>query len=290
MPPILPSTSSHSPVWMPARTSMPRSPTARTIEPAHRTARAGPSKVARNPSPAVSTSLPLKRSSSRRTAAWWASHEPRSVAELCRALGRADDVGEEHRRQDTVRLRPMPHAGEELLDLVEDLVGVDPGQMVVPRQLDEARTRDVLGDVAALSRSKLKLKGAPSGRSARVNEASSHASFPGTLIVNVSPQRVSSRAGGRPRGTTAPSFASLLFIVCLETPMSSRSDAWTPLRCQRSRSRKCTAFICFAPSATANPSALPSSVYQAGGNVPPDFSPRRRAGFPLAIAVSLNES
>ena len=46
----------------------------------------------------------------------------------------------------------MPHAGEELLDLVEDLVGVDPGQMVVPRQLDEARTRDVLGDVAALLR------------------------------------------------------------------------------------------------------------------------------------------
>ena len=27
----------------------------------------------------------------------------------------------------------MPHAGEELLDLVEDLVGVDPGQMVISR-------------------------------------------------------------------------------------------------------------------------------------------------------------
>ena len=44
----------------------------------------------------------------------------------------------------------MPHAGEELLDLVEDLVAVDPGQMVVPGQLDEARTRNVLSDVAAL--------------------------------------------------------------------------------------------------------------------------------------------
>ena len=40
---------------------------------AHRTARAGPSKVAKNPSPAVSISRPRNCCSSRRTASWWLS-------------------------------------------------------------------------------------------------------------------------------------------------------------------------------------------------------------------------
>src|SRR5207237_9602239 len=47
--------------------------TAATIASAARTAWAGWSKVAKNPSPAVSTSRPRNRWSSPRTAAWWAA-------------------------------------------------------------------------------------------------------------------------------------------------------------------------------------------------------------------------
>lgn len=45
------SSSTISPVWHPARISSPRGLTASTIERAHRTALAGPSNIARNPSP-----------------------------------------------------------------------------------------------------------------------------------------------------------------------------------------------------------------------------------------------
>lgn len=45
---------------------MPISRTASRMAQAHRMARAGPSKVAKKPSPAVSTSVPRNRSSSRR--------------------------------------------------------------------------------------------------------------------------------------------------------------------------------------------------------------------------------
>ena len=47
---------------------------------------------------------------------------PASVSELARPLGRADDVREEHRREHPVRLRRLAHAGQKLLDLVEDVV------------------------------------------------------------------------------------------------------------------------------------------------------------------------
>src|SRR5919197_291292 len=75
---------------------------------------------------------------------------PAPVAELHRALRRADDVGEEDGREDAVGLGRRPRPGQELLDLVHDLVGVDPRDVVVPGQLDEACARDVLGDVAPL--------------------------------------------------------------------------------------------------------------------------------------------
>ena len=58
IPPTLPSIVSTSPVWTPARTSRPISLTDPTISVAHRTAAAGPSSVAKKPSPAVSTSVP----------------------------------------------------------------------------------------------------------------------------------------------------------------------------------------------------------------------------------------
>jgi hypothetical protein len=56
----------HSPVWTPVRSLMPNARTVSRVIHAHRMARAGPSKVARNPSPAVSTSRPRNRASSRR--------------------------------------------------------------------------------------------------------------------------------------------------------------------------------------------------------------------------------
>ena len=58
IPATLPSINSHSPVCSPTRTSKPRSFTDSVISHAHRIARAGPSKAAKKPSPAVSTSLP----------------------------------------------------------------------------------------------------------------------------------------------------------------------------------------------------------------------------------------
>ena len=51
-------TRSHSPVWMPARIGMPAAPERSATRSAQRTARAGPSKVARKPSPIVLTSSP----------------------------------------------------------------------------------------------------------------------------------------------------------------------------------------------------------------------------------------
>ena len=58
MPAILPSVTSHSPVWRPARMSRASPWSASRIAEAARTARAGPSKAAKKPSPAVSSSLP----------------------------------------------------------------------------------------------------------------------------------------------------------------------------------------------------------------------------------------
>ena len=58
MPPTSAPSSSISPVWQPARTSRPSGFTASQIACAHFTARAGPSKVARKPSPMVLTSVP----------------------------------------------------------------------------------------------------------------------------------------------------------------------------------------------------------------------------------------
>jgi len=62
-------TSSHSPVCSPARIRSPISPASSTISAAQRTARAGPSNVARKPSPIVLTSVPRHRSSWVRTSA-----------------------------------------------------------------------------------------------------------------------------------------------------------------------------------------------------------------------------
>jgi len=58
IPAILSPTSSHSPVWIPERTSRSSPFAPLTIAVAHAIALAGPSKRQKNPSPAVSTSSP----------------------------------------------------------------------------------------------------------------------------------------------------------------------------------------------------------------------------------------
>ena len=58
MPPTSAASSSISPVWQPARTMRPSGLAASQMPCAHLTARAGPSNVASNPSPAVLISLP----------------------------------------------------------------------------------------------------------------------------------------------------------------------------------------------------------------------------------------
>ena len=74
---------------------------------AQRIARAGPSNVARKPSPVVSTSWPRKPlETARRTTRCGvrAARRQRSVAELGGSPRRVDDVGEQHRRQHAVGL------------------------------------------------------------------------------------------------------------------------------------------------------------------------------------------
>jgi hypothetical protein len=75
---------------------------------------------------------------------------PAAVAELARPLGRADDVREHHGREDPVRLGDRAVSGEELLDVVADLVGIShPGPVVIAVEVDEPRVGDVLRHVAA---------------------------------------------------------------------------------------------------------------------------------------------
>src|SRR5205085_8896475 len=67
---------------------------------------------------------------------------PAPVAELARALGRADDVGEQNRGEHALRFRRLAHTGEELADLGEELVTVGPRDVILAGQLDVTRPRD----------------------------------------------------------------------------------------------------------------------------------------------------
>ena len=136
-------TRSHSPVWIPARTSRPSSGTRSTISRAHEIARAGPSKLAKNPSPAVSISMPRYRASSIRTSSWCRSSRlpPVAVAELRGTLGRIHEIGEEDGRQHGVR-NPARRAPleERLHGLDCELILLD--RSADPRDDDELGTRD----------------------------------------------------------------------------------------------------------------------------------------------------
>ena len=120
-----------------------------------RNARAGVSKTASTPSPVDFTHRPCHCSTA--PARSVVPVEQRTPARRpCRVqVGRADDVGEQRRRQ---RALPVPdrsrRRGRELrderLDRVEHLVGVDPGDVIDAGDLDEPRGRDVLGEESAV--------------------------------------------------------------------------------------------------------------------------------------------
>jgi len=74
---------------------------------------------------------------------------PTAVADLCGALGRVDNVGEQHRGQRPVRLRLVTRLGQEFLDLVDDAIGdaaIIEGPMVGPGVL---RSRNPGGELAS---------------------------------------------------------------------------------------------------------------------------------------------
>jgi hypothetical protein len=76
---------------------------------------------------------------------------PSAVAEHRGALGRADDVGEHDGGEHPLGAETAPHASDELLDLVEHRCAVaGPIQGVGAGKLDEARSADVLGKIAAV--------------------------------------------------------------------------------------------------------------------------------------------
>ena len=76
---------------------------------------------------------------------------PLLVAELPGPVGRADDVGEEDGCEHLLGLRRLAKSRQEIPHLGDDLVGdVEPGHVVLARQLDEAGSLDLLGEPASL--------------------------------------------------------------------------------------------------------------------------------------------
>ena len=70
---------------------------------------------------------------------------------MFRNLRKTHDVGEQHRGQRAPAGCTRPALAEELLQELENLVGVFPvGERVSPLELDEAGTFDVVGYVAAV--------------------------------------------------------------------------------------------------------------------------------------------
>ena len=135
---------------------VPSVPIASADRAAQRIARAGPSKVARKPSPVRLTSRPRWRSSARRKSASWRSsrtRQSRSPSSAARSV-EPHDVGEQHGREHAVGLALVALAGEELLDLADDDLAVAQREHVVAAlELDEARVRDVARPGSASARS-----------------------------------------------------------------------------------------------------------------------------------------
>ena len=76
---------------------------------------------------------------------------PSGVSDLGRAVGRADDIGEEHGREHAVVPRSRPGSRDEVLDLAQQRILVArPQQAASARQLDVRCAGDVLSQVAAV--------------------------------------------------------------------------------------------------------------------------------------------
>ena len=136
----------------PARTSMPRAPTASAIAEAQRTARAGPSNVAKNPSPAVPTSTPRNRriQCPDRRVVPLEEVAPRSIAHHGCAIGRTDDVGEDHGGEHPVELRfHVGQVGEEAIHALRAVREQLP-RVFSAGKLEEDRAGDVRGGIPAL--------------------------------------------------------------------------------------------------------------------------------------------
>ena len=119
---------------------------------AHRIARAGPSKLAKNPSPAVYL-LAAKARKPRPDSAVMFSHEirPSAVTEAGGARGRPHDVGEQDGRERALVLRLLPlaarpDASEEGIDLGDNRLPVaEKREVLRPLQFDERGARDLTG-------------------------------------------------------------------------------------------------------------------------------------------------
>ena len=102
---------------------------------AQRIARAGPSNVAKKPSPAVSTSRPSNRSELAPHGGVVLLDEvaPAPVPELRRLRGRADEIGEEHGGEHAIAACLPRATRQELPNLGDRLVWVEPRDVIVRR-------------------------------------------------------------------------------------------------------------------------------------------------------------
>ena len=203
-------------------------------------ARAGPSKVARKPSPVRLTSLPRWRSSACRKSASWRSsrkRQPRSPISAAR-LVESHDVREHHRREHSVGLALVPRAGQELLDLAQQAVRVAEREHVVPAlQLHVPSARNLRRDVAGV----LDLQEAVLGP---VHHERRHPDR-GQHVAHVEARRSGRRCGGWSTGLAASrssrpahsmNAGSLRWLGATEpAPSSPRPSARAARPCSASR-------------------------------------------------------
>src|SRR5215204_3214948 len=129
---------------------MSRSRTTSTICCAHRAARAGPSKVAKKPSPAVSSSVPSNACSLATNSLVMALQQlpPARISEPGGDLRRIDDVRKQDGTQDRVAGVRRRREANELADGIDQRVQVTfEARAFRARQDDQLGARDQAGDV-----------------------------------------------------------------------------------------------------------------------------------------------
>ena len=76
---------------------------------------------------------------------------PATVSDRRCTLGRSDEIREEDRREHAVGSTRLTLSGEELADLGDRLVRIEPGHVLVTRKLDVPRARDRPSEEARVS-------------------------------------------------------------------------------------------------------------------------------------------